>query len=41
MPAKKRSDKEFQAFLHELFDKDNLKVKYKNPDGWRYYKRVK
>ena len=31
---KRRSKKEFQAYLQELFDKDNQKVKYQNPDAW-------
>jgi hypothetical protein len=35
MSAKKRSDEDFQAFLHALFDNDKLKVKYQNPDSWR------
>lgn len=31
---KKRSRKEFQAYLQELFDKDGPKMKYQNPDVW-------
>ena len=41
MSGKKRSDKEFQEYLHELFAEDKLKVKYQNPDSWRSYRRKK
>ena len=37
MPAKRRSDEEFQAYLHRLFANGKLKVKYQNPDAWRDY----
>jgi hypothetical protein len=35
MPEKKRSDKEFQEYLHSFFANDPLKVKYQQPDAWR------
>jgi hypothetical protein len=41
MSGKKRSNKEFQEYLHELFSNDKLKVKYKNPDKWMSYHRNK
>jgi hypothetical protein len=37
MSAQRLSNKEFQAFLHVLFENDGLKVKYQNPDSWRGY----
>ena len=37
MSAQMRSNKEFQAFLHALFENDSLKVKYQNPSAWRGY----
>jgi hypothetical protein len=33
---KRRSDEDFEAFLHGLFDKNGPVVKYQNPDAWRY-----
>ena len=35
MSAQRLSDKEFQVFLHALFENDPLKIKYQNPDAWR------
>jgi DNA-binding cell septation regulator SpoVG len=35
MPSKRLSNEEFQEFLHSLFAKDTLKVKYQKPDSWR------
>jgi len=37
MSAQRLSKKEFQVFLHALFENDSLKVKYQNPDAWRGY----
>lgn len=37
MSAQRLSKKEFQTFLHALFENDSLKVKYQNPDAWRGY----
>ena len=34
---KRQSNKEFQDFLHDLFDRDGPTVKYQNPDSWRVY----
>lgn len=34
---KRQSNEEFQAFLHDLFDRDGPAVKYQNPDSWRVY----
>jgi len=34
---KRRSKKEFQTYLHELFNNKGLKIKYQNPDAWRVY----
>jgi predicted transcriptional regulator len=30
----RRSKKDFEAYLKSLFNKDPLKIKYKNPDAW-------
>ena len=30
----RRSKKDFEAYLKSLFDKDPLKIKYRNPDAW-------
>jgi len=37
MSAQRLSKKEFQTFLHVLFENDSLKMKYQNPDAWRGY----
>ena len=37
MSAQRLSTKEFQTFLHVLFENDSLKMKYQNPDAWRGY----
>jgi len=41
MSAQRLSKKEFQVFLHALFENDSLKVKYQNPDAWRGYYLIK
>ena len=41
MSAQRLSNKEFQVFLHALFENDSLKVKYQNPDAWRGYYLIK
>jgi hypothetical protein len=41
MSEKRRSKEEFETFLKTLFDKDNPKVKYQNPDVWRIPPPVK
>ena len=35
MSEKKRSKKEFEAYLKEMLDQDYPKVKYQTPDAWR------
>jgi len=35
MSAKRLSKKDFEVFLHALFDNETLKVKYQKPDAWR------
>ena len=35
MPEKKRSQKEFEAYLKAVLDQDYPKVKYQTPDAWR------
>jgi len=35
MPDKKRSGKEFEAFLKAQLEQDYPKVKYQSPDAWR------
>jgi len=41
MSAQRLSNKEFQVFLHALFENDSLKVKDQNPDAWRGYYLIK
>jgi hypothetical protein len=35
MSAKRLSKKDFEVFLHALFDNESLKMKYQKPDAWR------
>jgi hypothetical protein len=35
MLEKKRSNKEFEAYLKATLDQDYPKVKYQSPDAWR------
>jgi hypothetical protein len=35
MPEKKRSSKEFEAYLKAMLKQDYPKVKYQSPDAWR------
>jgi hypothetical protein len=35
MSAMRLSKKDFEVFLHALFDNESLKVKYQKPDAWR------
>lgn len=35
MPEKKRSKKEFEAYLKAVLDQDYPKVKYQTPNAWR------
>lgn len=35
MSEKRRSNKEFEAYLKEILDQDYPKVKYQSPDAWR------
>ncbi len=36
--AQRRGSKEdFEALLHDLFDRDGPVVKYQNPDAWNVY----
>ena len=35
MPEKKRSRKEFEAFLNVMLKQKYPKVKYQSPDAWR------
>jgi hypothetical protein len=37
MPQKRESEEEFQAFLHDMLNRDGPTVKYQNPDRWRTY----
>ncbi len=33
MSNKRRSREEFEAYLKSLFENDNLRIKYQNPDA--------
>jgi len=35
MSEKKRSNKEFEAYLKAMLNQDYPKVKYQRPDAWR------
>jgi hypothetical protein len=35
--SQKRSKEEFEALLHDLFDRNGPVVKYQNPDVWNVY----
>jgi hypothetical protein len=35
MPEKKRSRKEFEAYLKAMLEQEYPKVKYQSPDAWR------
>ena len=34
IPKKRRSQKEFQKYLHEIFNQSGPTIKYQNPDTW-------
>jgi hypothetical protein len=38
---KKRTQEEFQAYIHNLFTTEGPKVKYQNPDSWVTYPKEK
>jgi len=35
MPDKKRSNKEFEAYLKAMLNQNYPKTKYQSPDAWR------
>lgn len=35
MSQKRRSQKEFEAYLKAILDQDYPKIKYQNPDAWK------